>query len=488
MSSTLAMRFAAALIALCVSATGQNLVHNAKFDNDVSSWSLQSSTAGYTRMRWNWLDAHGSMDSGSVQVTNDAEEAGIGTDKCCGSAVLGDCVAVTPGAPLTLSAKRRFPPSQGASGNAWVFVTFFKDSGCRTPSNILSWIGPPASPGGDYWDTTELCAGSTPCTGPPQTVPADARAARVGLEVGKNEAHSQFAVLFDDVYLGAGAVAQQQRCSVDSHSLCLNQNRFRVTASWKDFENRTGTGTAVSMTSDTGYFWFFNSANVELVVKVVDGRGLNGKFWVFYGALSNVEYTIQVTDTATGATKSYFNPSGQFGSRGDTDAFAESAPPPPASGEVTEQQRRELSQALFEAISDAFADRPVSWKWARPNTLINIPLSAWSGCEEGGHIEVSGNVSGSLDDRGSGALLIDARGTVTDCRVGGVVFNGDPYVSFSGTFSFLNAMPSTQQYIRIGGGIKPGCSYNNATINLSLETGGGTLSGTICGSNVYYSF
>jgi len=47
----------------------------------------------------------------------------------------------------------------------------------------------------------------------------------------------------------------------------------------------------------------------------------NGKFWVFYGALSSVEYTIRVTDTVTGKVKAYTNPKGQFASVGDTEAF-----------------------------------------------------------------------------------------------------------------------------------------------------------------------
>jgi len=57
------------------------------------------------------------------------------------------------------------------------------------------------------------------------------------------------------------------------------------------------------------------------VVKVLDGRPINGTFWVFSGALSNVEYTITVTDTTTGAVKTYFNPSGQLASVADTSAF-----------------------------------------------------------------------------------------------------------------------------------------------------------------------
>jgi hypothetical protein len=65
--------------------------------------------------------------------------------------------------------------------------------------------------------------------------------------------------------------------------------RFRVSATWRDFQGSTGSGAAIEPTSDTAYFWFFNSANIELVIKMLDGRGVNGKFWVFYGALSNVE-------------------------------------------------------------------------------------------------------------------------------------------------------------------------------------------------------
>jgi len=75
------------------------------------------------------------------------------------------------------------------------------------------------------------------------------------------------------------------------------------------------------LTGDTGYFWFFAPTNVEVVAKVLDGRALGGKFWFFYGALSNVEYTLTVTDTQTGAVKTYKNPSGQFGSVADTAAF-----------------------------------------------------------------------------------------------------------------------------------------------------------------------
>ncbi len=113
-------------------------------------------------------------------------------------------------------------------------------------------------------------------------------------------------------------------CLGGPRNLCLNGGRFRVEVSWDDpYNGGSGSGQAVPLTSDTGYFWFFDPANVELVVKVLDGTALNGYFWVFYGALSTVEYTITVTDTATGATSTYYNPPYELASRADTRAFSE---------------------------------------------------------------------------------------------------------------------------------------------------------------------
>jgi ELWxxDGT repeat protein len=110
-------------------------------------------------------------------------------------------------------------------------------------------------------------------------------------------------------------------CAASATRLCLNGGRFAVEVAWKDFSGNSGTGKAVALSGDTGYFWFFTDTNVETVVKVLDGRPVNDKFWLFYGALSNVEYTLTVTDTETGRVKTYKNPSGRFGSVGDTGAF-----------------------------------------------------------------------------------------------------------------------------------------------------------------------
>jgi hypothetical protein len=71
----------------------------------------------------------------------------------------------------------------------------------------------------------------------------------------------------------------------------------------------------------SGYFWFFKPSNIELVVKVMDGRKVNDRFWVFFGSLSDVEYDITVTDTDTGQAKSYHNAGGSTCGQFDTAAF-----------------------------------------------------------------------------------------------------------------------------------------------------------------------
>ena len=111
-------------------------------------------------------------------------------------------------------------------------------------------------------------------------------------------------------------------CVPGGGNLCLNSGRFKVQVAWQvPSQGTSGAGTAVPLTTDTGYFWFFSSNNVELVVKVVDGRAVNGKFWVFYGALTNVQYTITVTDSVTGDVRSYVNPDGNQASVADVSAF-----------------------------------------------------------------------------------------------------------------------------------------------------------------------
>ena len=131
-------------------------------------------------------------------------------------------------------------------------------------------------------------------------------------------------------FLGAPATASStptnpippvQGCVSGPYALCLAGNRFRVEASWRLPSGTTGSASAVAADAESGSFWFFGPDNLELTVKVLDGRPLNGKFWVFFGALSDVEYTVTVTDTATNAMRSYRNARGTLCGQADTAAF-----------------------------------------------------------------------------------------------------------------------------------------------------------------------
>jgi endonuclease I len=115
-----------------------------------------------------------------------------------------------------------------------------------------------------------------------------------------------------------------QPCEDTDTALCLNDSRFRISASFETPQGQSGMARVVRLTDDTGYFWFFDQDNVELVVKVLDACTTFDRFWVFAAGLTNVEVQLTVEDTANpGVMRSYENPQGQaFAPVQDTNAFA----------------------------------------------------------------------------------------------------------------------------------------------------------------------
>jgi len=116
-------------------------------------------------------------------------------------------------------------------------------------------------------------------------------------------------------------------CLADATTLCLNGGRFQVRLTWRRPPNQGGEladGRTVSVGSDdSGLFYFVNPDNWEMLVKVLDACTLNNRFWVFFAATTNVEYTLTVADSATGGSKQYTNPQGvRSPAVTDTDAFA----------------------------------------------------------------------------------------------------------------------------------------------------------------------
>ena len=118
-------------------------------------------------------------------------------------------------------------------------------------------------------------------------------------------------------------ILDKATCAAGPTSLCLSGGRFRVDVTWRTPDGRTGAGQAIPLTADTGYFWFFDASNVEMVIKVLNACGYNSRFWVYAGGLTNVQVNITLTDTMTGTSKTYINPQGTgFKPIQDTSAFA----------------------------------------------------------------------------------------------------------------------------------------------------------------------
>lgn len=104
-------------------------------------------------------------------------------------------------------------------------------------------------------------------------------------------------------------------------ALLLGDGRFALEVEWRT-GGETGIGHPLPHSDESGAFWFFGPDNPELLVKLLDGRAVNGHFWVFHAAATSVDYTLTVTDLDTGRRRRYEKRSGPLASAVDTAAFA----------------------------------------------------------------------------------------------------------------------------------------------------------------------
>jgi hypothetical protein len=110
-------------------------------------------------------------------------------------------------------------------------------------------------------------------------------------------------------------------------SLCL-LDRFQITTRWRTNPApgslTDGQAQTVGCANDgSGLFWFFSSTNWEVMVKALNGCGLNNRYWIFSAATTNVFYRMEVFDVKGGAQKIYFNyPGPPAPAVTDTSAFA----------------------------------------------------------------------------------------------------------------------------------------------------------------------
>ena len=113
-------------------------------------------------------------------------------------------------------------------------------------------------------------------------------------------------------------------CVPSGTRVCLHDHRFAVDVVWEvpgvasDFAN------AVRFQEDeSALFWFFGERNWEIQLKIIDACTLNSRYWVFFSATTDQKFTVTVTDTKTGAVKTYVSPAGAPApARTDTNALA----------------------------------------------------------------------------------------------------------------------------------------------------------------------
>ncbi len=276
-------------------AAGANLIENSGFDDDTLGWlALVDDTIAHDDD-----DEAGSPLSGSLEVSG-----AIGT-----RIGVSQCVPVVAGKTYAVGASVRIPEGQDVTIHGRVALGRWASSsdcsdpdldGPRGPSRAVTIDG--------AWGTTQLRVTAPPGAKSVSIQPIGDAAGQRG----------QYRLSFDNVFF-----LEDSTCGPSLTTLCLEDGRFRVTVEWETEQGEQGFGQAVELTDNSGYFWFFNDADVELVTSLLDACPTRfNTFWFFAAGLTNVEAVIRVHDTEADVERVYTNPrETQFEPIQDTDAF-----------------------------------------------------------------------------------------------------------------------------------------------------------------------
>lgn len=92
------------------------------------------------------------------------------------------------------------------------------------------------------------------------------------------------------------------------HYLLLQGGRFQVSAARYPPEGSLAPvvlAHPAAGSEQSGSFWFFDPSNKEIEVKVLDGRAINGHFWVFAAGLTSLPFGVRIVDQETGEDRQF---------------------------------------------------------------------------------------------------------------------------------------------------------------------------------------
>lgn len=271
----------------------QNLLTNGGFDTDLSGW--EQGLPELVDLQWTSEDAEGQMGSGSLQATSI-----FGREGTTSIQMIRQCVPVSAGDDYYLTAAAFVLDGQaGVSARyqlAWFFTSCADEQSEFATSFTLDEVG--------QWTFGEAEV----------TAPAGVAAVLLALRVIKSTSEPG-TVLADRIFFGPADGPRPSSCLPSSTAACIG-DRFRVTV---DDQTPTSGGEleaqAISLSPlgvDRGaLFTFFSADNPELLIKVLDACSINGFYWVFYSAGTDVGFDVTVIDTETGLRWDSTNPLGR---------------------------------------------------------------------------------------------------------------------------------------------------------------------------------
>jgi hypothetical protein len=296
------------LAAVCLTgahaASGQNLVTNPSFGTSLVGWTSQLPGGTADGNSWATTDAGLSNLSGSARIDP------LGTTPSSSYARLVQCVPASAGVAYSYGTRAFARDGQDGDGYVAIDLQFWSQTGCTGTATGISTALKQGPDKGVWHDLTMQS----------MVAPAGSQSALVMLTVNRKQG-SKFAAHFDDVWLVAG-----KGCRANNRYLCLNGNRFEADLAAQDPRTgQTAEGVVVEQSGVFGYFGFpaltGDADNAEVFVKVLDGRPINGRFWVFYSGLTDLEFALKVRDLESGDSREYTKPGLVLESAADTSAF-----------------------------------------------------------------------------------------------------------------------------------------------------------------------